>query len=321
MRLASVTILRDECDIVEAFVRHHAAILDRLYILDNRSSDATPEILRRLAASGLPVCLGEDDGLPYYQGRKTTALIARALADEPWDCLLPLDADEFLRVPDRAALEAEIARLPPGETAVLASDQYAPAAADDGAEPDPVARIRHRAAAVPAQPAMHGKAILPAALARAAGTAMDEGNHHVLLGGVAVPERRLAAARIAHFPVRSAEQLIAKVTTARLAWLARGDYRPGLSAHFALLYDRLRERPQIAADDLQDATFAYLDSYLGARRMPYRRRLVLDPVPRLGGPLQHLDLAAVSALPRILAFAERMARRLGEREAAAGGPS
>jgi hypothetical protein len=319
MRLAAVTILRDECDIVEAFVRHHAAILDRLYILDNCSSDATPEILRRLAASGLPISLGEDDGLPYYQGRKTTALIATALADEPWDCLLPLDADEFLRVADRAALEAEIARLPPGETAVLASDQYAPAA-DDGAEPDPVRRIRHRAAAVPAQPPIHGKAILPAALARA-GAAMDEGNHHVLLGGTTVPERRLAAARIAHFPVRSAEQLVAKVSTARLAWLSRGDYRPGLSAHFTLLYGRLCDRPQVTADDLQDAAFAYLDSYLGPRRMPYRRRLVLDPVPRLGEPLQHLDLAAVSALPRIIAFAERMARRLGEREAEAPGPA
>jgi hypothetical protein len=60
MRLAGVTILRDECDVVEAFVRHNAALLNRLYIVDNCSSDATPEILRRLAAEGLPLVPGED---------------------------------------------------------------------------------------------------------------------------------------------------------------------------------------------------------------------------------------------------------------------
>ena len=60
MRLAGIAIVRNECDIVEAFVRHNATALDRLYVIDNDSSDATPEILRRLAASGLPLKLGHD---------------------------------------------------------------------------------------------------------------------------------------------------------------------------------------------------------------------------------------------------------------------
>jgi hypothetical protein len=312
MRLAGVTIVRDECDIVEAFVRHNAAILDRLYVVDNRSSDATPEILRRLAAEGLPLSLGRDEELPYYQGLKTTALIRAALADGPWDCLFPLDGDEFLRVEDRAALEAAIQRLAPGEAGLLACDQYAPAESDDPAEPDPVARIVHRAAAVPAQPPFHGKAIVPAALASRPGVAIDEGNHHVLVTGHAAPERRLAAARVAHWPVRSAEQMISKVVTTRLAWLSRQDYRPGLGHHIALLYDQLKERPAVAESDLQDVAFAYLDSYLGPHRRPYRRRLVRDPVERRGGALRHLDLAGVSALPRILAVAETMARRLSQ---------
>ena len=47
MRLAGIAIVRNECDIVEAFVRHNEAVLDRLYILDNDSSDGTLEILQR----------------------------------------------------------------------------------------------------------------------------------------------------------------------------------------------------------------------------------------------------------------------------------
>ncbi|MFO1056688.1 MAG: glycosyltransferase family 2 protein [Dongiaceae bacterium] len=312
MRLAAITILRDECDVAEAFVRHHAALLDRLYLIDNRSSDGTAEILRRLAAEGLPIVLGRDAELRYYQGRMTTALIAAAQADGPWDCLLPLDADEFLQLEDRGALEAELARLPPAAAGLLMSDQYAPAADDDAAEPDPVLRIRHRAAAVPAQPPHHGKIVVTGRLAALPEMTVGEGNHHLLLAGRRLPERRLAAARVAHFPVRSAEQLVAKVATARLAWLARHDYRPALGAHVALLYERLKENPVPGPADLQDAAFAYLDSYLGPDRRPYRRRLVRQPAMRRGGPLRHLDLARPQALPRILAVAEAMARQLSQ---------
>jgi glycosyltransferase involved in cell wall biosynthesis len=318
MRLAGITILRDECDVVEAFVRHHAALLDRLYLVDNRSTDGTAEILRRLAAEGLPIVLGSDAELRYYQGRKTTALIAAAQADGPWDCLLPLDADEFLQLEDRGALEAELARLPPDAAGLLLSDQYVPGTADDAAEPDPVRRILHRAAAVPAQPPAHGKIVVTGSLAAAPAMTAGEGNHHLLLAGAPVPERRLVAARVAHFPVRSAEQLVAKVATARLAWLSRHDYRPALGTHIALLYERLKERPVPGPADLEDAAFAYLDSYLGPARRPYRRRLVRQPATRRGGPLRHLDLAQPRALPRILAVAEAMARQLGRTPAPAG---
>src|SRR5262245_37053859 len=111
MRLAGITLMRNECDIVEAFVRHNGAVLDRLYVIDNKSSDGTFEILERLVASRQPIKLGLDDQLPYYQANKTTRLIKAALEDEAWDWFFPLDGDEFLVVPDRAALETEIAAL------------------------------------------------------------------------------------------------------------------------------------------------------------------------------------------------------------------
>jgi len=61
MRLAAVTTVRNECDIIESFVRHNAAFLDCFYILDHRSTDATPVILRKLTDEGLPVLLSRED--------------------------------------------------------------------------------------------------------------------------------------------------------------------------------------------------------------------------------------------------------------------
>ena len=61
MHLAAVSIVRSECDIIEPFVRHNATFFDRLYILDHRSTDTTPDILRRLADDGLPLVLRSEE--------------------------------------------------------------------------------------------------------------------------------------------------------------------------------------------------------------------------------------------------------------------
>jgi glycosyltransferase involved in cell wall biosynthesis len=312
MRLAGITIVRNECDIVEAFVRHNEAVLDQLYILDNDSSDGTLEILQRLAANRLSIKVGRDNNLPYYQATKTTKLIKAALEDEAWDCVFPLDCDEFLLVDDRRALEAEIASLGVEEAGLLVSDHYAPTELDDTAEPDPVGRIIHRIVAEPALPLFHGKAIAPYALGNSRAVEMGEGNHHILVANRRVPERWLTSTRIAHFPVRSIEQFLSKVVTTRLAWLSRGDYRPSLGHHIAIFYAQLRDHPEIIPRHLLDAAFTYLDTYLGPHHCNYVRKLVRDPVHRRGGPLCHLDLAKISALPRILEFAEQIARQLGQ---------
>jgi len=79
MKIAAVTTVRNESDIVESFVRHNAAFIDRLYILDHRSTDSTPEILRRLTEEGLPLTVSrEDDGI-FRQGPTMTRLIKQAM--------------------------------------------------------------------------------------------------------------------------------------------------------------------------------------------------------------------------------------------------
>lgn len=311
IRLAGIAIVRNECDIVEAFVRHNAAVLDRLYVIDNGSTDGTLEILQRLAASRLPIRLERDEGLPYYQAAKTTAMIKAAIEDQAWDCIFPLDCDEFLVAEDRAALDAEIESLAPEEVGLLISDQYAPTESDQAAEPDPVSRIVHRIVAEPALPMFLGKVILPRSIALARDMSIGEGNHHVSIAGCRAPERWLTSAKIAHFPVRSVEQFVSKVVTTRLAWLARHDCQPYLGHHIAIFYAQLRRKPEIGPSRLLDAAFAYLDSYLGPTKIAYQRKLVRDPVRRRGGELSHLNLAKVNALPRILDFAERIAKELG----------
>ena len=54
MRIVAISTVRDEEDIIEAFVRHMLAFAERLIILDNGSTDSTPDILRAMQDEGLP---------------------------------------------------------------------------------------------------------------------------------------------------------------------------------------------------------------------------------------------------------------------------
>src|SRR3954470_8878543 len=106
-------MVRNEADVVEAFVRHHASRLDALYVVDHRSEDGTREILAALAGEGLRITVAHDEHVAQRQSAIITALARRAFA-EGADAVLPLDADEFVKWPERRAFERWLAAVPAG---------------------------------------------------------------------------------------------------------------------------------------------------------------------------------------------------------------
>jgi hypothetical protein len=169
MHLAAVSIVRSECDIIESFVRHNAAFFDRLYILDHRSTDTTPDILRKLADEGLPLVLSREGYGIFYQGPSMTHLIKRAFDDHPWDFIIPLDSDEFLRISDRAGLEAALADFDPDSIGLVEVLNYVPTKSDDLNETDVLRRIVHRAKTIPDISPKMGKVVIPGAVIKQPG--------------------------------------------------------------------------------------------------------------------------------------------------------
>ena len=53
--IAAISMVRNEADVIESFVRHTLRFADRLYITDHRSEDATREILSALVSESLPI--------------------------------------------------------------------------------------------------------------------------------------------------------------------------------------------------------------------------------------------------------------------------
>jgi hypothetical protein len=95
MRLVMTLLARDEADIVESWLAFHlSAGADLVIATDNRSQDATTEILERYARAGL-VHVIREPGEDLRQDEWVTRMARLAATDFGADWVINSDADEF----------------------------------------------------------------------------------------------------------------------------------------------------------------------------------------------------------------------------------
>ena len=93
--LAGISLVRNEEDLVEIAIRHHLDQgLDLVMVADNGSSDATVEILKRLARQDRRVLWSRTGDTGFRQSEAVTEL-ARAAARRGARWILPFDAVVF----------------------------------------------------------------------------------------------------------------------------------------------------------------------------------------------------------------------------------
>ena len=295
MKLVAVSIVKNEADIIETFVRHTRVLVDHHLIFDHASTDGTRQILAALVREGLPLSLFTDDSLGNLQQLRSNHLTRLAGTDHQADWVLPLDADEILVIPDRAALEQELAGCPAGRPLRVPLINYYPTAIDDPAEVNPVRRLRHRARALLRTP----KVFVPRDLAGDPAVSAGKGSHALYHSGQPLPDHPASAeCWLAHFALRSPVQQVLRVVTAELQKLSRGRAHAGLDVHYRLGFQLLAEDPErFFATVYQPA-----------------ENLQLMPVQYLGDPLRYTgDSAEPVRLARaLLPFLERLARSHGE---------
>ena len=317
MILWGVSMMRNEEDIVEAFVRHNLAILDGLLVVDHNSTDATSAILASLCAERLPLVVMRNDSPGYLQAEVTTTAARQVFARTPADFVFPLDADEFLKVGDRASLEAFLATLPPDTHARFDWPTYAPAPGAPLADVVSIARGARRIVDLP----VVGKVAVARSFASIPGAYIGQGNHEIFVGTDPRVAPRLPMVRapasmcVAHLPARNAARHAIKFGVRRLARIAAGrDYPPASNAYRAFAGLKAGEAPTIndllrphvdgfiAADDGPEPADRPTidDPFIREIALRYTRPPVEDPLP--------VVLAAVDGLTRRLAAYRRDGR-------------
>jgi hypothetical protein len=97
LQSAAIAIVRNAVDIAPLTALHHWLIgVDRVWVVDNGSTDGTYEALRNLSARLPGLRVDRDDG-PFDQARMTSDM-ANALVREGFGLIIPFDADECWHV-------------------------------------------------------------------------------------------------------------------------------------------------------------------------------------------------------------------------------
>lgn len=281
MRLVAVSIVKNEADIIEAFVRHTLAWVDHHLVFDHASTDGTREILGALQAEGLPITLFSDDAPGHLQQARSNHLTRLAARSHGADWVVPLDADEILSGPGRAELERALTQAGETQPTSLALIDYCPTPEDDPAESNPVLRLRHRRPA--ASPTR--KVLVPRALALDPELTAGKGSHALYRANVPLPDRALSADfHLAHLALRSPQHQVLRVARAELQRLSRGKAAAGLDVHYRLGYQLLAEDPELFF-----ATVCQPASTLSHQPIAYR-----------GSPLRHTPPQDWSRVARAL---------------------
>ncbi|MEX1118665.1 MAG: glycosyltransferase family 2 protein [Terrimicrobiaceae bacterium] len=301
MDLVSITCIRNEEDIIEAFIRHSLTFVDSMILLDHGSTDSTPEILRELQAEKLPIHVITDSRFGHYQAEQMNSLLRLAAHEFQAEWVFCLDVDEFLT----GSSPRDV--LPKGDTppyCKIFSRCYHVHPEDDPTEINPVLRITHR---LQNESPIRGHrsfylAIVPRHLALDPTVLLAQGNHRIFRGEMEPPFVVLHDLFVAHFPMRSAAQYAIKVTAKTIQdWHHRSPL--GVTHSF---YDQhyatLKQSYSAYSEQFPSLPLAYLPEGMDSQT------LIRDPMDYQGGLLHHVSAVTTdSVITQCLALTERLA--------------
>lgn len=210
MRIVAISSVKNEADLTEIWCRHHARLLDHLYVISDADADATNEILDRLIDDGLPITRWSSGttSFSYRQADVMNAAIARAMDLDDFDWCAPLDADEFVEARSRDAMRSALGALPRCVCGATVWSTWVPVA-EYGDSTNPLRDCYRRRTP---EGAAVCKAVAPREILKTCRTSV--GAHCVTRADGSFVPGVMLPWKLAHLPVRTPDQVIARTIPA-----------------------------------------------------------------------------------------------------------
>ncbi len=232
--IVCIGVIKNAADIIESMIRANALWTDRFVFYDNMSTDRTAEILSALCEEGFSIELLPDTEQGHRQKEKTLRLLHYVKEKYDPDFIMPLDDDEILIPADGSSfsgMRENILGLDPAMLYYINWRNYIPTEEDEAEEPCVPRRLHF---CFDDEPEMTKKVLIPAALITE-DFRIGDGNHFA--DGKGIRGRVLMEdLRIAHFPVRSPEQIASKAVVGWMNILSIPDRAEGLAYHWERMY-------------------------------------------------------------------------------------
>lgn len=299
LKCIAISCVRNEADIIEAFVRHTLFYCHSLIILDHASTDATPQILHKLQLEGLALHVVQNDTLGHMQVANLNFLLKKAAVEFEADWIICLDADEFISGHFSTALFDESDDKKMHYLKVRLRNYYA-RPVDVSEIVNPVIRITHR---LIQEPCDVFKSFIPGCLARNHAGFLTQGSHEFYIGGVEASFKISEDVWLAHFSIRSPFQYGSAVVSKFLQRLRYTPPRQQSSFFYDKVYERIIKSYSSFIKNFHQESLAYLPL------QDITEKVIKDPLHYHGGNLKYTaHYSDVDEfISRTLAIAEKLA--------------
>lgn len=256
MKIWSFTTVKDEEDIIESFVRYNMNILDGMVISDNSSNDNTLEILKKLKKEGYNIDILVDENQYFNQQIKKNELLQYTIKKHKPDIIIPIDTDEFICSYLDNNPRKEIEKLSQDKLHLYKMENYILNGKEDNNElfiPKKIQELR-----IDSEEKKHNyKCIIPKNIYEK-GISIDMGSHTVSSNyKKEIPKKISKELYLAHYPVRSKNQITNKIITGRLNNSSLHAREEGLGFHQYEILDEIIRMGNISDKTLIDISKNY----------------------------------------------------------------
>lgn len=252
MKCVGISVVKNESDIIEVFIRHNLKSLDKLYIVDHSSQDNTLEILHKLKQEGYNLEISSNASARHIQAEVFNDFIHHVDAD----FITFIDADEFLISNN---FKNSLINLSVDKVSLISWHNYLPQSSDDKKEINVLKRIKYKL--TPIDSNQH-KALVPNKIYTNPKSHVPLGGHEIYYENmIPAPYGLITSIHLAHFPGRSLEQIQKKVFINWLSKLANPLHESGrlqngkipTEHHWKELFDLLKNDTFITEEQAMTA--------------------------------------------------------------------
>ena len=258
IRIASISCIKNESDIIETFIRVNSRVVHTFFFIDD-STDATREILRKLIKEEFHIIILENkSGITYFDQasivNNAICIIREQYKDIDFDYILPLDCDEFPNTLSIENFTQELSKIPDDSIGNYFWETYIPISLE-------FSKLNKNGLTSCFQKrAFEGinfpKIIIPKT--HFDKIIVDTGGHNAAYSGGMPCKTYTIQSQLAHFPVRSPEQIIRKNFTAVYGLMRKKSRSKGEGFHvYYTMAAILNKNIKINLKTLQKIAFEY----------------------------------------------------------------